>query len=139
MLIRSYAAKLGGVTGLTPQQRGFVEMFEEGGHAHGCGCTPLQNRIAIVTGAGSGLGRSIAIGLARAGAMVALADIDEKAINETAAMIAEELPDSITLALPSNVTSEESVKTGFNKLMANWGGGGHYGKRGRSRASLQFG
>ena len=47
----------------------------------------LKNRIAIVTGGGSGLGRSIAVGLARAGAMVAIADIDEAAAQETLAMI----------------------------------------------------
>ena len=52
----------------------------------------LQNRIAVVTGAGSGLGRSVAIGLARAGAFVALVDIDTKAIEETTVIIKKELP-----------------------------------------------
>jgi NAD(P)-dependent dehydrogenase (short-subunit alcohol dehydrogenase family) len=39
---------------------------------------------ALVTGAGSGLGRATAIGLARRGCMVALVDIDETAAQETA-------------------------------------------------------
>ena len=39
----------------------------------------LQNHIAVVTGAGSGIGRAIAAGYAREGARVVLLDIDEQA------------------------------------------------------------
>jgi 3-oxoacyl-[acyl-carrier protein] reductase len=44
----------------------------------------LQNQIAVVTGAGSGIGRAIAIGYAREGAQVALLDLDEAAAAEAA-------------------------------------------------------
>src|ERR1039457_3020038 len=44
----------------------------------------LQNHIAVVTGAGSGIGRAIAAGYAREGARVVLLDINEKAANEAA-------------------------------------------------------
>ncbi len=44
----------------------------------------LQNHIAVVTGAGSGIGRAIAIGYAREGARVVLLDINEKAAAEAA-------------------------------------------------------
>src|SRR3989442_13940789 len=44
----------------------------------------LQNHIAVVTGAGSGIGRAIAIGYAREGARVVLLDRDEKAAAEAA-------------------------------------------------------
>lgn len=40
----------------------------------------LQNHIAVVTGAGSGIGRAIAAGYAREGARVVLLDINEKAV-----------------------------------------------------------
>jgi 3-oxoacyl-[acyl-carrier protein] reductase len=44
----------------------------------------LNNHIAVVTGAGSGIGRAIAIGYAREGAQVTLLDIDAKAADEAA-------------------------------------------------------
>src|SRR5450756_1252923 len=50
----------------------------------------LQNHIAVVTGAGSGIGRAIAAGYAREGARVVLLDIDEQA----AAAAAQEIRES---------------------------------------------
>jgi 3-oxoacyl-[acyl-carrier protein] reductase len=44
----------------------------------------LQNHIAVVTGAGSGIGRAIASGYAREGARVVLLDVNEKAVSEVA-------------------------------------------------------
>ncbi len=44
----------------------------------------LQNHIAVVTGAGSGIGRAIAQGYAREGARVVLLDMNEKAVAEVA-------------------------------------------------------
>ena len=44
----------------------------------------LQNHIAVITGAASGIGRAIALGYAREGAQVALLDINEKAAGEAA-------------------------------------------------------
>ncbi len=48
----------------------------------------LTDRIAIVTGAGSGLGRAGALALARAGARLLVADIDAAGVQETAALVA---------------------------------------------------
>jgi NAD(P)-dependent dehydrogenase (short-subunit alcohol dehydrogenase family) len=48
----------------------------------------LQDRVALVTGAGSGIGRAIAHAMARRGARVAAVDIDEASARETAAAIA---------------------------------------------------
>jgi NAD(P)-dependent dehydrogenase (short-subunit alcohol dehydrogenase family) len=50
----------------------------------------LQNHIAVVTGAGSGIGRAIALGYAREGAQVALLDSNEK----SAEAAAQEIRDS---------------------------------------------
>lgn len=47
----------------------------------------LENKVALVTGAGSGIGRAIAITYANAGAAVMVSDISEKGGNETVEMI----------------------------------------------------
>jgi NAD(P)-dependent dehydrogenase (short-subunit alcohol dehydrogenase family) len=47
----------------------------------------LQNKTAVVTGAGSGIGRAIAVRFARAGARVALLDVAEDAARDAAAEI----------------------------------------------------
>lgn len=47
----------------------------------------IDGSVAVVTGAGSGIGRSIAAALASAGASVVVGDIDAASVTETAAMI----------------------------------------------------
>ena len=48
----------------------------------------LKDRVAVVTGAGSGIGRAIALTLAGRGARVAALDIDAVSAKETAALVA---------------------------------------------------
>jgi NAD(P)-dependent dehydrogenase (short-subunit alcohol dehydrogenase family) len=47
----------------------------------------LKGKTAVVTGAGSGLGRAMALAFHREGMQLALADVDEKGLHETAAMV----------------------------------------------------
>jgi NAD(P)-dependent dehydrogenase (short-subunit alcohol dehydrogenase family)/rhamnose utilization protein RhaD (predicted bifunctional aldolase and dehydrogenase) len=124
--VRMHAARFGGVLALTAREQDFINNWESeafrkkllGGAAAG----ELNNQIAVVTGAGSGLGRSIAIGLARAGAMVALGDVDEKGAEETARQIVAERPQSQVMVVPCDVTSEASVHKAFEAVLAHWGG-----------------
>ncbi len=126
LFIRTNAHRIGGIRTLTRAEQRFINEWESEAFrmklVSGEGKGELNNRIAVVTGAGSGLGRSIAVGLAKAGALVALTDIDEKAAQETADIIAHERSKSQVKAFRCDVTSEDSVRQTFAELLAYWGG-----------------
>jgi NAD(P)-dependent dehydrogenase (short-subunit alcohol dehydrogenase family) len=77
----------------------------------------LEGKRAVVTGAGAGIGRSIALRLASEGARVALADVDE----ETAEKVASEI-DGETLVRRTDVTRAEEVEELVASAVEAWGG-----------------
>ncbi|MDD9902237.1 MAG: SDR family NAD(P)-dependent oxidoreductase [Rhodospirillaceae bacterium] len=81
--------------------------------------TLLEGHIAVVTGAGSGIGRAIAKGYAAEGAKVMAADINAAGASETAAMIADAGGTSMDSAL--DVTDRSSCAALANKVMAELG------------------
>jgi len=126
IFIRYNAERLGGLAVLNNRQQQFINEWEAEAFrkkiAAGGSAGQLKQRIAVVTGAGSGLGRSIAVGLARAGANVALADIDAKAAAATRDLIKTERPDASALVLHCDVTDERSVNDAFQTLLDGFGG-----------------
>ena len=74
----------------------------------------LQNRVAIVTGAGQGIGRAIAEKLSQEGASVVVADINQETATKTAADIGG-------LAHTVDVSSEEQVAGLLSATIANHG------------------
>ena len=68
----------------------------------------LCGKVAIVTGGSKGLGRSMAIGLAQAGARVAVVSRTKSLIEEAAAQIIRNGGDAI--AIPTDVTSEKDIE-----------------------------
>ena len=84
----------------------------------------LQGRIAIVTGAASpiGMGRSITTGLVRAGARVAMLDINEDWLDQTANDMRELAGDDAVLPIVADVTDPASVRNAVQRTIAELGG-----------------
>jgi sorbitol-6-phosphate 2-dehydrogenase len=78
-----------------------------------CDFKELNGKTAVITGAGSGLGRSIAIGIARAGANVVIADINKQEATQTCELITKEMPEISAMALLCDVTNEADVEKAF--------------------------
>ena len=68
----------------------------------------LQNRVAVITGAGAGIGRFSAIEFAKEGAAVVVADINAAGAEETAGMIAAQ--GGTALAAETDVSQPQSVE-----------------------------
>jgi len=116
------AGRSGAARPLPPARASFLEKWEVENYRSSLmdtgGARPLEGRIAFVTGAASGLGKGLALGLARAGAFVGCADIDTDGLEATV----NAMEPGQGLALYTNVTSEQSVMESFAKLAATFGG-----------------
>lgn len=79
----------------------------------------FQDKVAIVTGASSGIGRATAIALAGQGACVALASRNGEALSA----LAEELKERgrKVIVIPTDVTEQEQVEALVREVLAQWG------------------
>ncbi|MBY0361981.1 MAG: SDR family oxidoreductase [Phreatobacter sp.] len=77
----------------------------------------MSQRIAIVTGAGSGIGRASALGLAKAGYAVAVAGRRRDELEKTVAMAAG----ATVIAVPTDVSDEASVAALFQTVKDRFG------------------
>jgi 3-hydroxybutyrate dehydrogenase len=80
----------------------------------------LDGKSAIVTGAASGIGREIALTYARAGAKVAIADLNLDAANQAASQLRDAGGEAMAVAM--DVSNEEQVNAGVDSVASNWGG-----------------
>jgi NAD(P)-dependent dehydrogenase (short-subunit alcohol dehydrogenase family) len=80
---------------------------------------PFENKVALVTGAGSGMGLATAKAFAEAGAAVVLADIDENAVRSAA----EELVSAghKAIAVRCNVADEAEVAAMIEQTVSTFG------------------
>ncbi|MCW8806984.1 MAG: 3-hydroxybutyrate dehydrogenase [Rhodanobacter sp.] len=81
--------------------------------------TSLNGKVALITGAASGLGKAIAELYAKHGASVAIADINQQAADAVAAAINAAGGKAIGVAM--DVTSEDAVNTGTDRVIATFG------------------
>ena len=79
----------------------------------------LDDRVAIVTGAGQGIGRGIAVGLAEAGADVVLAARTETDLEEVAALVRER--GRRALVVPTDVTEAAALERLVERTVAELG------------------
>ena len=80
----------------------------------------LQDKVCVVTGAASGIGREIAAVFAREGAKVAIADLNRDAAQATAGALAERGLTAMAVAM--DVTDEAQVDAAVAEVASAWGG-----------------
>jgi NAD(P)-dependent dehydrogenase (short-subunit alcohol dehydrogenase family) len=79
----------------------------------------LDQKVAVVSGAGRGIGRALAVGFAESGANVVLLSRTEKDLLETASLVEEK--GSKALILPTDVTNREEVQSAIKLVVEKWG------------------
>src|SRR5689334_189945 len=81
---------------------------------------PLQDKVAVITGAGRGIGQAIAVAYARAGAAVCLAARSQEQLDETASRIHGE--GGQVMAVVADVRDYVSVEALMARAAASYGG-----------------
>lgn len=86
----------------------------------------FAGKVVLITGGGSGLGRSAAVEVAREGAKLALVDVNMKALEETKRVISEEVQHAEFLLIEGDVSDEEAVKSMLVIRLMNLGVSMHF-------------
>ncbi|MHC4624861.1 MAG: SDR family NAD(P)-dependent oxidoreductase [Planctomycetota bacterium] len=82
---------------------------------------PLENKVALVTGAGGAIGYAICRGLLESGCHLAASDLEREKLDRLVGDLKQTAPERATGVL-IDVTDQESVTRGFESVIQTWGG-----------------
>jgi 3-hydroxybutyrate dehydrogenase len=80
----------------------------------------LKDKVCVITGSASGIGKEIALTFAREGGKIVIADLNLEAAKATAAEIVASGAQAMGIAM--NVVDEEQVNAGIAEVVQAWGG-----------------
>ena len=80
----------------------------------------LDGKVALITGAGTGIGRATACAMAAAGAKVVVAEINAAAGEQTAQIVIQ--AGGVCIAIATDVTQEASVRAAIDLAVRHYGG-----------------
>ncbi len=83
---------------------------------------PLEGRTAIITGAGRGLGKSMAEGLAAQGAKISLLDLEKDILDQAVVDVEAAGGQGCALPIPTDVTDEDLAQNAIDETIQTFGG-----------------
>lgn len=83
--------------------------------------TRFTDKVVLITGGGSGLGRAAAVRLAAEGAQLALVDISEGGLVDTVAAVTAATPDAAILTVLADVSKESDVDSYVRQTVERFG------------------
>ncbi len=83
--------------------------------------TRLAGKVALITGAGSGIGRSAAVKFAQEGAKVGITDLDKANLDETAAQVAAAVPGTGVVSVAGDILDRGTVDALASEAVAQFG------------------
>ena len=81
----------------------------------------LANKVALITGAGAGIGAAVSTLFAREGAAILMVDADAQALARTKAAILNAQPDARVFDMLADVTNEEAAMASARYCVDAWG------------------
>ncbi|MBT2599257.1 MULTISPECIES: SDR family oxidoreductase [Oceanobacillus] len=81
----------------------------------------FQDKVILITGGGSGLGKATALQVAKEGAILSLVDLNEQGLEETKKEILKIVPNAKITLIKANVANEEEVKNYVQETINQFG------------------